>query len=504
MNAPMRKLAAVCLVLFMALLGNATWVQVGQAHHLDTRPSNPRPLIERFSRHRGDILTSDGRQLATSTPLRGTGANTIYKRGYPTPDPAEYANVTGWAGVDSTTDLEQSEDELLSGTDSRLAIRNLTDTILGKQTTGGYVTSSIDRGAQDAAWNALSAIRKAGGHAAVVALDVKTGAVLALVSTPSFDPTPLASNDGATVQAAYNKLSKDPNQPLLDRATQTTYPPGSFFKLVTSAAALSTGDTPDTMIASPPVLKLPLTSSTLTNFGGESCGGAMITLAQALKISCNTAFGQLGLNLGATTLRTQATAFGIGSTVPNFPLPNAASTFPANPDAPQTAFSAIGQYDVQLSPLQAAMIVQSIADGGTEMTPYLVAQEHAPDGSVISGNPQHTQGQPITASVASDLRQMMVGVTAPGGTAYPFIQRTAGSIPTAGKTGTAQNTPGAAPHAWFGGFAPVENPQVAVAVFVEHGGTEGSEATGGSVSAPIAGAVLKAVVCERTPTTAGC
>jgi len=497
-NRPLRRLAVAGLLLLAALLANANWVQVLHAKTLNAAATNPRPLFQRFARDRGDIRLADGTVIASST-REPDGRS--FRRGYPSGDPNEYAAVTGWAGVASTSGLEKAGDPLLSGTDDRLAFSNFTDTVLGRQQAGGYIVTTLDKGAQDAAWQGL---RAAGKKGAVVALDVKTGAVLALVSTPSFDPSPLASRDPAAVQKAYDGLLKRDDGPLLDRATQATYPPGSFFKVVTSAAALAAGRTPDTVIKSPQRLKLPLTTSFLNNFGGETCGADQVPLKQALKISCNTAFAQLGLDLGADRLRAQAQAFGIGMTVPGFPLPGNASSFPAKVDQPQTALSAIGQYDVRLTPLQAAMIVQSIAAGGTELAPYLVAEEHAPDGSTFPLPQPRRLGQPVDARVAADLKTMMTAVVAePGGTANPSIGALRG-LPAAGKTGTAQHATGKPPHAWFGGFAPLDDPRVAVAVIVEDGGNAGSDATGGGTAAPIAFAVLHAAVCGRAPAPAGC
>jgi peptidoglycan glycosyltransferase len=502
-NAPMRRVAVACLVLFAALLANASWVQVGQAKRLDHSATNPRPLFQRFSRDRGNIVLADGAVIASSVPDGPDGKT--YRRQYAASDPAEYAALTGWAGVSSTTGLEKAEDDLLTGNDDRLAVRNFVDVFSNRPQQGGYVTTTIDHRTQDAAWAAL---RAAGPnvHGAVVALDVATGAVLALVSTPSFDPTPLAARDPKVVGAAYQQLVKDGGMPLLDRATQGHYPPGSFFKVVTSAAALGAGRTPDTPIAAPDLLSLPLTTAKLSNFGGESCGGPQIPLRQALKISCNTAFGRLGLDLGADALRRQAAAFGVGSTVDGFPLPQEKSTFPETVNAPNLAFSAIGQYDDAFSPLQAAMIVQAVAHQGSELAPYLVAQEHAPDGSMLSQAVPRELGKPVTPQVAAQLTQMMQAVTSqPGGTAFGFIQRTLGGVTSAGKTGTAQHGTGAQPpHAWFAGFAPVESPRIAVAVIVEDGGRSGSDATGGAVAAPIAGAVMKAYVCGHPPRPAGC
>lgn len=496
MNRPLRRLSVACLVLLFALLANSTWVQAAQSKRLGRGPSNPRPLFQRATVDRGDIRLADGSVIATSE--RSPDGRT-FRRLYPTSDPAEYAPVTGWAGPTSTTGLERSEDPLLAGTDDRLAVRNFLDTLAGRPQVGGYVVTTLDPATQDAAWQGL---RAAGRRGAVVALDVKTGAVLALASTPSYDPRPLASSDAGAVTRAYAALNARGDAPLLDRATQEVYPPGSLFKVVTAAAALRDGRTPDTLVASPQRLRLPLTNSFLNNFGGESCGGEQIPLRQALVISCNTAFAQLGLDLGAERLRTQAADFGIGDPPQDFPLPVATSVFPETLDRPQTALSAIGQYDVRLTPLRAAMVVSAIAGGGTELAPYLVATEHAPDGSVLSTAKPRRVGAPVTAEVAGQLRAMMQAVVQRG-TAAPSAGALRG-LSAGGKTGTAQHAEGRPPHAWFGGFAPAEDPQVAVAVIIEDGGNAGSDATGGTVAAPIAFSVLRTAVCGRAPAPAGC
>jgi peptidoglycan glycosyltransferase len=486
-NGPLRRLATFLAVLFVVLLAAATYVQAIDARRLGHQQSNPRPLYTRFSQPRGDIRLADGTVVARSVPVAArTGDQSTYDRVYPLGQ--LFAHVTGWAGVSSTTGVEQAENDVLSGTDERLALRNLTDTLLGRQRKPGYIVLSLQRAAQEAATKALAA---SGRKGAVVALDPRTGAVLALVSLPSFDPQPLAGRSTKAVGAAYQALDMNPDRPLTDRATAERQPPGSLFKVVTAAAALSKGRKPDALVDSPPTLKLPLTNRTLSNFGGETCGAARITLAQALAISCNTAFAKLGLELGGDVLRAQAQAFGLGSRVDGFPLPQTVSVFPDSLDKPQTALSAIGQYDVALTPLNAAMVVAAVADGGQLLQPQLVAEEHGPDNATLKRAEPVVLRRAMSPEVAAQLTQMMVGVTTSGSAAGVF---TALGVPVAGKTGTAQHGEGQAPHAWFGGFAPASNPRVAVAVFVEDGGNAGSEATGGHVAAPIAAAVMAAVL----------
>jgi peptidoglycan glycosyltransferase len=488
-NGPLRRIAAFLGLLLAVILGGATYVQAIDSRHLGHEVTNPRPLLTRFSQTRGEITLADGTIIAKSVAVRSTnGGQDTYTRDYPVKE--LFAQVTGWAGITSTTGVERAEDDLLSGTDERLTFSNLGDTLLGRQRKPGYVVLSLSRAAQEAATQGL---QTSGRKGAVVALDVKTGAVLALVSLPTFDPTPLSSRSSTDVETAYKALSSDKDQPLLDRATAARQPPGSLFKIVTSATALSAGDyTPDTQIASPQSLKLPLSSSVLQNFGGESCGGAKTTLTHALAISCNTAFAQLGLDLGEDKLRAQAQAFGIGSSLDAWPIAQTSSVFPDSLDKPQTALAAIGQYDVALTPLNAAMIIQAIANKGVLLKPQIVAEEHGPDGGTLHRADPEVLNQATTPEVAAQLTTMMEAVTGPGGTAGGIF--TSLGVPVAGKTGTAQHAANEPPHAWFGGFAPADDPRYAVVAFVEDGGNAGSEATGAGVAAPIVAKVMAALL----------
>jgi peptidoglycan glycosyltransferase len=485
MNSALRKVVLACLLMFGALMVNANILQVGEASSLKNKPENGRQLAERLSRERGPIVVGTV-SVAKSMPINDQYK---YQRAYPA-GPL-YAPVTGYYTLYTATGIEKSQDDLLSGEDDRLFVRRLSDYLTGREPQGGAVVLTLDAKAQYVAAQALG--NKKG---AVVAIDPRTGAILAMYSSPSFDPNPLASHDAKKASAAYTKLADDPNDPLLNRAAQQTYPPGSLFKIVTSAAALSSGKyTPTSVIPAPHQLKLPDSTSVLNNFGGETCGnGTTDTLIDALTISCNTAFGQLGLNLGADALGNQARAFGIGSTIPDLGIPQATSVFPSDLDRPQTALSAIGQYNVRITPLQAAMIVAAVADKGTLMRPYIIDQLRAPNLSVLDRTTPHELGQAIAPDVAAELTLMMQSVVDHG-------TGTAAQIPgfsVAGKTGTAQHATGAAPHAWFAGFAPVGSPKVAVAVVVEDGGNSGNEATGGTVAAPIAKAVMQTLLAERS------
>ncbi len=481
MNGPLRRLAVAFMALFALLLVNANYVQVVQAGRLKRDPHNGRVLLAAYEHRRGPILA--GRtELALS---RATDDRLKYLRSYP--GGALYAPVTGFFSlVYGATAMEQQQNPILSGDDDRLFVSRIGDLLTGRTPEGGAVVVTLDVAAQEAAGRGL-----AGKRGAVVALDPATGAILALASSPSYDPNLLSSHDPKAIRSAYARLAKDPTGPLKNRAISETYPPGSLFKVVTAAAALGSGRyTPATRVPSPTRLKLPLTNRYLSNFGGESCGdGRTTTLADALRISCNTAFANVGLSVGAPALREQAEAFGINAGL-QVPLAVARSRFPADPDAPQTALSAIGQYDVRLTPMQAAMIAAGVANGGVVMRPYLLQEVQTPDLATLDVAQPRELARATSPEVADALTSMMKLVVEAGTGTRAQID----GVAVAGKTGTAQHAEGQAPHAWFIGFAPADHPRVAVAVLVEEGGGLGSDATGGRVAAPIARDVMAAVL----------
>ncbi|MEX2289200.1 MAG: penicillin-binding protein 2 [Mycobacteriales bacterium] len=486
MNRPLRRVALACIVLFGLLLLNVNWVQVVKAEDYRDDPKNSRVLLRTYERERGPIavLAQGGRREAVAESVEVDGPLTWLRR-YPG-GPA-YSHVTGYYSlIYGRTGVERAEDQVLSGEDDRLFVRRLSDYVTGRAPQGGSVLLTLDPKAQEAAFRGLGSKR-----GAVVALDPRTGAVLAMVSFPAFDPAKLSSFDPAEIRAYYDQLNDATDDPLLNRAISKTYPPGSTFKVVTAAAALESGEvTPEDKIPSPKVLDLPQTTNDLRNFGGASCSGETSTLAEALRISCNTAFGALGLQLGGDTLGEQARAFGFGDNDLRVPTSVADSRFPDDPDPPQTAQSAIGQYDVRVTPLQMALVAAGVANGGQLMRPYLVKEAQAPDLSVLEVPKPEVYQRAVSAGVAAELTRMMELVVAEGSGRRAQID----GLRVAGKTGTAQHAQGRPPHAWFIGFAPAEDPQVAVAVVVEDGGDLGSEATGGALSAPIARDVMRAVL----------
>lgn len=482
MNKPVRRVAIAMLVLFGLLVVNANYIQVIQADSLRQDESNTRVLIEEYERQRGAIVV-DGRPVAQS---QATPEDRLaYLRTYP--DPETYAHATGYYSlIFSTAGVERARNDVLSGSDNRLFVRQLSDLFTGRDPKGGNVVLTLDRATQEAAYAALVA---SGGIGAVVALDPQTGAILAMASTPSYDPNLLSSHDTQAIRTYADELDAAEVDPRLNRATQDNYPPGSVFKLLIAAAALEEGADPDTELAAPDVLDLPQTTATLQNFGGSSCnGGADMALIDALTISCNTAFAQLGIDLGEAKLRDVAGRFGIDGEGYEMPLPVAASTLGEIESAAALGQSSIGQRDVRLTPIQTANIAATIGNGGTLYQPYLVAEEQAPDLTVLSEPEPEDLGEAISEDVAADLTEMMISVVENGSAQSARIE----GVSVAGKTGTAEVAEGVNPHAWFAGFAPADNPQIAVAVFIANGGSSESETTGGETAAPIARAVMEA------------
>jgi peptidoglycan glycosyltransferase len=484
MNRQIRYVAVASLLMFAALLINSNVVQVGEAASLRANPHNVRVLYGEYSHQRGPIVTA-GNDVARSVKTHDA---LKYLRTYP--GGAEYAPVTGFYSlVYGASALEQAEDPVLAGTDDRLFLKRISDEITGRTPQGGSVEMTINAAAQRAAYDGLAAAPTFRGvrAGAVVALNPKTGAILALASYPSYNPALLTSHNAHRDVVAYHQLLKTPGSPLLNRAINQSYPPGSTFKVVTAATALASGRyTPNSLIPAPNELTFPDTSHTLTNFAGETCpGGGSISLSEALKVSCNTAFGGLGVKLGADAISSQATAFGFGRSL-SIPLSVSRSLYVKSNDPPLLADSAIGQYSDSVTPLQMAMVASAIANHGVLMKPYLVQETQAPDTTVLSHTTPHALGRAVTGTVAAEMTSMMERVVnESGGTG------TAAAIPgitVAGKTGTAQNVPGQPTHAWFISFAPASDPKIAVAVLVEHGGV------GGTAAAPIAKSVMCAVL----------
>jgi peptidoglycan glycosyltransferase len=494
MNRALRRISLVVLAMFLLLLVSVNYVQAFEPSSLAVQRGNARVFSQQYQYQRGSIITADNKTIAESVHVKGIYS---YQRSYP--DPTTYAPVTGYDSLYSATGIEKTEDKFLSGSDPQLTVHNLIDLVTGKPKRGATVQLTVNSAAQAAAYNAL---KQTGLPSGAVALDPKTGAVLALASYPTFNPNKYATFNSAQLKRTDNRYLNDPRQPLLNRAINQTFPPGSTFKVVTSSTAFSTGDyTPQTRVYAPTNLKLPGTKKELINFDNLPCddgsnptGNGKVPLIYAFTVSCNTVFGNLGKQLGDNAIRQQAGRFGMNDANLRIPLPVSASSYPPIPgnDPALTAYSAIGQYSDQVTPLQEAMFSAAIANNGTLMTPYMVQKVTAPDLTPLQTGQPTPLGQAVSPSMAANVSQMMVDVVKqPFGTAHntAFLP----NIAIAAKTGTAQNGANntGLDDAVFTCFAPVSNPQIAVGVIVKGGGL------GADASAPIAVKIIQAYLASQ-------
>ncbi|MCX6395032.1 MAG: penicillin-binding protein 2 [Propionibacteriales bacterium] len=508
MNRPIRNLAVACLVLFLALIANASYLQFFEADSLTSlseNPRNSRVSEAAFAAPRGDILVN-GKAIASSEP---SGDRYEFQRVYKSGP--EYANVVGFFGRGLIGGLEASQNDYLTGEAPELFVNRLGDLLTNKPPAGGNVVLTLNAKAQKAAYQALGELGK-NVRAAAVAIEPKTGKILAMVSNPGFNPAALASHDFAKARAAYDRLKPDSRtSPLNNVAIEEALPPGSTFKLVTAAAALSSGDyQPDTLVDGSRILDFRDTTSDLGNHNGQACGpNNKVTLIRALEISCNVAFASVGIKVGQDALRQQAEKFGFNAADPYFTdlddslTKQSTSVFPSDIAAVSSlGYSSIGQFSVAATPLQMAMVAAGIANDGKVMKPYLVNEIRSADLDVVKSFDKELYSQAVSPSVADQLTSMMVSVVDNGTGSNAQIP----GVQVAGKTGTAQTgVSGQKPYAWFVSFAPADDPEVAVAVVVMdtaaaarrgcgadvdcEGGISGNE-----MAAPIARAVMEAVV----------
>ena len=488
MNKPIRAISIFCLLLFLALMINASYLQYYRAGALEQDPRNRRILAESFSGDRGAILV--GREpVAESVP---SDDQYEFQRRYP--QPLKYAHTTGWFSYFSQTGIEQSQNDVLSGDDSLLFVTRLVDLLSNSTPKGGSVQLTLDPAAQDAAYAGLQAL-PGEAEGAVVALEPTSGRILAMASSPSYDPNQLASHDFGAVADTARRLGQEDSEPLLNRAIQTTLPPGSTFKIVTAAAALESGKYPsaDSLVPGGPTYQLPLTSgpSGVVDNGGRACGTDRIPMIQAMEQSCNTSFAPLADELGADAMQAQAEAFGWNSEyLEDLPL-QAESAYPEDMDAAQTALAGFGQSSVTATPLQMAMVAAGVANGGVVMRPYVVDEVRSPELDVLDKTDPSVLSRAVSASTAEELKEMMVS-TVDNGTASPAAIP---GIDVGGKTGTAESGQAdVPPYAWFVSFASADDPQVAVAVMIERADIPRGEIAGGTVGGPIAKAVMEAVI----------
>ncbi|MFE3829493.1 penicillin-binding transpeptidase domain-containing protein [Streptomyces sp. NPDC059092] len=481
MNKTIRHTAVICLSLVLALLVRATWVQAYEAKALADDTHNRRTAIAQYARPLGDIIVA-GSPVTGSA--RTSGSDLEYKRTYQ--DGALYAPVTGYSSqAYGSTQLEGIYADVLDGTDSRL--QNPLGALMGGSTRPGDVLTTVDPAVQRAGYAALGS-----NKGAAVAIDPKTGRVLSVVSTPSYDPTEIS---GTTDGAAWRKLTGDTDKPMVNRALRQPLPPGSTFKLVVAAAALEDGlySSVDEATDSPDPYTLPTTSQDLGNENTSApCENA--TIRTALRYSCNTVFAKMADDLGQDKVRAMAEKFGFNDTAQDMPVRASASVYPSGMDKAQTALTGIGQFDVTATPLQMAMVSAALANDGLMAAPHMVSKVVSASGDTLRSYPDGDTTRIVSSTTAEQLRSAMVTVVEDGTGTNARID----GAEVGGKTGTAQHgvDNSRTPYAWFTSYAKDSSSgkEVAVAVVVEDSGAARSEVSGNGLAAPIAQKMMKAAL----------
>lgn len=482
MTKELRRLSIVMLFMFLSLFAATSWIQVVEADALGQNPNNRRTLLDSYEIQRGSIIVDDV-AIASSTP---SDDRYQFQRVYT--DAAMWAPVTGYfnPALQSATGIERAMNADLSGTGSSAFFAEIERILSGQPQSGFSVELTLDTAAQRAAYDALQGL-----NGAVVAIEPKTGRILALVSTPGFDTNQLATHDADAANATYDQLDEDPTKPLSNRAIAGDLnPPGSTFKLVVAAAAYASGNwTPDSTLPNPARYQLPGSTNTVANAWGGTCGsGDTVSISEAIRLSCNIPMAELAVELGDDAIREMAEKFGFNRSF-STPLESTPSSYPRALDDAQTALTGFGQGQVTATPLQIAMVAAGIANDGVVMNPRLVDTVIGNDLSVIRSYDDTQFGQTTDATIAEQITASMVASVSNGAAQGARID----GVDVAGKTGTTENDN--KPYTlWFTGFAPADDPEVAVAVLVEDGGGQGQSGSGDTIAAPIAKKVIEAVL----------
>ena len=483
MTKELRRLSVVMLLMFVALFAAISVIQVVQADGLAEDPRNTRALYDSYEVQRGSIIAS-GSAIAASVP-----SDDVYSWQRVYTDAPMWGQVTGWINPElgSATGIELEMNQVLSGTAGSQFLASLERIVTGQPPRGSNVVLSLDAAVQRAAFDALGGLQ-----GAVIAIEPATGRVLAMVSSPTFDTNQLAAHDAKAVNSYYDQLAEDPAEPLANRSIGGDLnPPGSTFKLVVASAALASGDyTSTSALPNPASYQLPQSSSVVYNASGGPCGpGETVTIAEALRLSCNIPMAELAVALGDTAIREEAEKYGFNRSF-ELPLVSTPSVYPRALDDPQTALTGFGQGQVIATPLQMAMVSAGIANGGMVMNPRMVDRVVAPDLSVQQTFEDSEFGRALEEDLAAQMVAMMIANVSDGAASGARID----GVDVAGKTGTAENGTSQPFTLWFTGFAPAENPEVAVAVVVEDGGGQGQTGSGNTIAAPIAKKVMEAVL----------
>jgi peptidoglycan glycosyltransferase len=492
-NAPLRKAGVVILVLFGLLFANLNWVQGYKADAYRTSEHNGRVTVAEYEVPRG-VIEADGQALAQN---KLTDDTLKYLRQYP--EKEVYAPIVGYKPVNiAEVGIERSENEFLSGASDKLFADRVSAMFTGDKAGGGNVVLSIKTKAQETAWKQLTNNQGGSKKGSAIAIDPRTGAIQAMASFPSYDPNPLVSHDVKAAAAEYKKLNADKDKPLLNRAVAETYPPGSTFKVIISAAALKNGYTQSSEIKAGESYTPPGSGAAIRNAEEETCPSSQVTLKEALTDSCNTGYAQLGVKLGADKVKKEAQAWGfeqddltVGELTDGGLAVAASHTGAmANPDGgtdqAALAQSSIGQKDVRMTTMQGALMAATVANGGKQMRPYLVQQLLSPDRRPIYTADPKPLRTPVDSDVAGDLREMMVSVVENGTGKRAKIS----GFEVGGKTGTAQSAPGADNHGWFIGFAFNDKGEAVSAACVMLENVPGDHPS--AEAARIAGLIMKA------------
>ncbi|WP_381799785.1 peptidoglycan D,D-transpeptidase FtsI family protein [Streptomyces niveus] len=482
MNKTIRRTAVVCLLMVLALLVRVTWVQAYQGKALADNERNRRTLIDRYAHPLGDIVVAGS--PVTGSARTSVGDDLKYKRTYT--DGELYAAVTGYSSqAYRSTQLEGIYADVLDGTDPRL--KNPLDALTGEHAAPGSVLTTIDPAVQKAGFDALG-----GKKGAAVAIDPSTGKILGMVSTPSYDPSAIS---GTTDGDAWNRLTSDPDKPMVNRALRQPLPPGSTFKLVVAAAALEDGlyGSVDTRTQSPDPFTLPGTSTVLKNENASApCENA--TIRTALQYSCNNVFAKMAADLGEDKVRATAAKLGFNDTEQDVPVRAAESVYPSGMDDAQTALTGIGQFEVTATPLQMAMVSSALANDGILESPHMVSEVVDAKGDTLTSYEDESSRRIVSSSTAEQLRSAMVTVVDEGTGSNARID----GAEVGGKTGTAQHgvNNSRTPYAWFTSYAKDSSTgkEVAVAVLVEDSGAARSEVSGNGLAAPIAKRMMEAAL----------
>lgn len=471
MNKSIRLTAIFGLVLTVILQVNLTIIHAFSDEKYAHNPLNKRAFYELQTTPRGQI-SAGGQVLAQSTE----NEDGTYSRSYPSTSPA-FGPVTGYISeIYGASHLEHSYNEMLNGTDPALLTSNWLQQLSGKRPDGANLELTLDSQLQQYTYDQFT---NQGFQGAAAAIRPSTGEVLALTSSPGFDPSGISNT--ATAEDSWAKVTNTPGNALLNHATAETLPPGSIFKIVTTAAGLEAGYNPESPVTGAAEITLPNTETQLTNYDAQVCGGSQtVTLRTAFSLSCNTAFVEMGIKAGADKLREAAEGFGIGERY-DLGVDAASGSLGDLPDDAAIGQSSIGQRDVTMSALQAAVMAGTVANKGERMQPYLVSKITNSELKTVKETKPTVASNEVDEATAETLSSLM----------RSSEENTAGYDGNGfhSKTGTAEHGEGLPPHTWYVAFDPAKD--IAIAVVVKDGGNFGEAATGGRVAAPIGRGMLR-------------